>query len=106
MPNPHPVTIHPNLASILLVEDNVIVAFDIKQRLQQLGYQVLDIIASGEEAVEAVARQAPSLILMDIFLDGEMDGIEAAQAILRNAQIPIIFLTGHDDEETLGPASP
>ena len=104
MPNLHPVTIHPNQASILLVEDNVIVAFDMKQRLQQLGYQVQGIIASGEEAIEAVARQAPSLILMDIFLDGEVDGIEAAQAILGNAQIPIIFLTGHDDEETLGRA--
>lgn len=90
--------------SILLVEDNVIVAFDMQQRLQQLGYAVQGIVATGEEAVETVARQEPSLILMDIFLEGRMDGIEAAQKILERSQIPIIFLTGHDDEETLGRA--
>lgn len=94
----------PAQPSILLVEDNVIVAFDMQQRLQQLGYSVQGIVASGEEAVETVARQEPSLILMDIFLDGRMDGIEAAQKILERSQIPIIFLTGHDDEETLGRA--
>ncbi len=94
----------PGQPSILLVEDNVIVAFDMQQRLQQLGYSVQGIVASGEEAVETVARQEPSLILMDIFLEGRMDGIEAAQKILERSQIPIIFLTGHDDEETLGRA--
>jgi len=94
----------PAQPSILLVEDNVIVAFDMQQRLQQLGYAVQGIVASGEEAVETVARQEPSLILMDIFLEGRMDGIEAAQKILERSQIPIIFLTGHDDEETLGRA--
>ena len=90
--------------SILLVEDNAVVAFEMQHRLHQLGYTVQGIIATGEEAVEAVATQPPSLILMDIFLDGPMDGIEAAQRILKNTQIPIIFLTGHDDEETLGRA--
>ena len=102
--NATPPESHENPPSILLVEDNVIVAFDMQQRLQQLGYRVQGIIASGEEAVEEVARQAPSLILMDIFLEGRMDGIEAAQQILRTTQIPIIYLTGHDDEETLGRA--
>jgi len=95
---------HQAAPSILLVEDNVIVAFDMQQRLKQLGYQVQGIIASGEEAIEAVGRKTPSLILMDIFLEGQMDGIEAAQTILKSAQIPIIFLTGHDDEETLNRA--
>lgn len=93
-----------NQPSILLVEDNVIVAFDMQQRLQQLGYRIQGIITSGEEAIDTVSRQAPSLILMDIFLDGRIDGIEAAQAILKTTQIPIIFLTGHDDEETLNRA--
>lgn len=99
-PNTEP----PITTSILLVEDNAIVAFDMQQRLQKLGYQVQGIITSGEEAIAAVSRQAPSLILMDIFLDGRIDGIEAAKAILENTQIPIIFLTAHDDEETLGRA--
>jgi len=94
----------PSQSSILLVEDNVIVAFDMQQRLEQLGYKVQGIITSGEEAIVSVSRQTPSLILMDIFLDGRIDGIEAAQAILKNTQIPIIFLTGHDDEETLNRA--
>ncbi|MGE4440696.1 MAG: putative bifunctional diguanylate cyclase/phosphodiesterase [Desulfomicrobium sp.] len=99
---PLPDPAHPT--RILLVEDNAIVAFDMRQRLQKLGYEVQGIIGSGEEAIKAVARQTPSLILMDIFLDGSIDGIEAAQAILKDKQIPIIFLTGHDDEETLGRA--
>ena len=99
-----PLSKSPQPISILLVEDNAIVAFDMQQRLQKLGYQVQGIIASGEEAMEAVSRQAPSLILMDIFLDGRIDGIETAKAILKDTQIPIIFLTGHDDEETLGRA--
>ena len=94
----------PDKTSILLVEDNAIVAFDMQQRLQKLGYHVQGTVASGEEAIEAVSRRAPSLILMDIFLDGKIDGIEAAKAILENAQIPIIFLTGHDDEQTLNRA--
>lgn len=94
----------PGTISILLVEDNAIVAFDIRQRLQKLGYRVLEAVASGEEAIEAVSRQTPSLILMDIFLEGAIDGIEAAKAILENTRIPIIFLTGHDDEETLNRA--
>ncbi len=91
-------------ANILLVEDNVIVAFDMQTRLEQLGYQVQGIITSGEEAITSVTRQPPSLILMDIYLDGRIDGIEAAQTILRKVQIPIIFLTGHDDEATLNRA--
>lgn len=90
--------------SILLVEDSAIVAFDMQQRLQKLGYDVQGIVASGEEAIAAVARQTPSLILMDIFLEGHIDGIEAAQSILKANQVPIIFLTGHDDEETLNRA--
>ncbi|MBU4526694.1 MAG: EAL domain-containing protein [Desulfomicrobium sp.] len=94
----------PDKTSILLVEDNAIVAFDMQQRLQKLGYHVQGTVASGEEAIKAVSRRAPSLILMDIFLDGKIDGIEAAKAILENAQIPIIFLTGHDDEQTLNRA--
>lgn len=94
----------PDTISILLVEDNAIVAFDMRQRLQKLGYRVLESVASGEEAIEAVSRQAPSLVLMDIFLEGAIDGIEAAKAILEKTRIPIIFLTGHDDEETLNRA--
>lgn len=94
----------PDKTSILLVEDNAIVAFDMQQRLQKLGYHIQGTVASGEEAIEAVSRRAPSLILMDIFLDGKIDGIEAAKAILENTQIPIIFLTGHDDEQTLNRA--
>ena len=99
-----PLLNNPQPTSILLVEDNAIVAFDMQQRLQKLGYDVQGIIASGEEAIKAVSRRPPSLILMDIFLEGRIDGIETAEAILKDTQIPIIFLTGHDDEETLGRA--
>jgi diguanylate cyclase (GGDEF)-like protein len=101
---PTPAPVPAQKTTILLVEDNAIVAFDMQQRLQKLGYQVLGTVASGEEAIETVSLRAPSLILMDIFLDGRIDGIEAAKAILEKTQIPIIFLTGHDDEETLNRA--
>lgn len=97
-------TVAPGSADILLVEDDSIVAMAMQHSLSKLGYTVHDIVTSGEEAISAVAKHQPAIILMDIFLDGHIDGIETAETILRQAQIPIIFLTGHDDEETLNRA--
>jgi signal transduction histidine kinase len=88
-------------AKILVVEDQRIVAKDIAKRLENLGYAVVDSITSGEEAIEKVAQTTPDLVLMDIRLKGEMDGIEAAEKIRDDFDIPVIYLTAYADENTL-----
>ena len=85
---------------ILVVEDEKIVALDIKGMLSRLGFDVLDIVSTGEKAIQMVTNKKPDLILMDIMLKGELDGINAAQHIIKHYNIPIIFLTAHSDQET------
>ena len=68
-------------ASILVVEDERIVAFDLKQQLEALGYRVAAVVPSGELAVERASELKPDLVLMDIHLEGAMDGVEAAERI-------------------------
>ena len=86
---------------ILVVEDESIVAMDIKHRLESMGYIVPAITSSGEEAVKKTAETNPDLVLMDIVLKGEMDGIDAAQQIKDNLDIPVVYLTAYSDEKTL-----
>lgn len=86
---------------ILIVEDESIVALDLRYRLDNLGYEVSDIVASGEEAIEKTADLAPDLILMDIRLAGKMDGVEAAAQIRDRWGIPVIYITAYADEETV-----
>ncbi|MCI0497337.1 MAG: PAS domain S-box protein [Thermoplasmata archaeon] len=86
---------------ILVVEDEKIVAKDIQFRVRGLGFTVPAIAATGEEAVEKARQLNPDLILMDIKLKGEMDGIEAAGRIREFLDIPIIFLTAYSDRKTL-----
>ncbi len=88
-------------AQILVVEDEIIVAKSIQKRLESLGYSVPAVVASGEEAVEIAAEAQPDLVLMDIRLKGDMDGIEAAGHIQTSHDIPIVYLTAYADEETL-----
>ena len=88
----------------MIVEDECIVAEDLRMLLQRLGYTVNNISSSGERALETVKRQAPDLILMDIHLDGDLDGIETTNRIRSLYDIPIIFLTAYADETTLGRA--
>jgi PAS domain S-box-containing protein len=83
--------------SILVVEDEGIVAEDLAEVLRNMGHDVAGITATGEEAVELAHRHRPALILMDIHLAGAMDGIAAAQQIHRECQIPVLFLTAHSD---------
>lgn len=87
-------------SKILVVEDEVIVAKDIKASLQSLGYTV-PVAASGEEAIKKAAELSPDLVLMDIRLKGDIDGIEAAEQIYTRFRIPIIYLTAHSDGSTL-----
>jgi CheY-like chemotaxis protein len=91
-------------AKILLAEDENIVALDIKSRLISLGYAVLAVVSSGEDAIRKAAETRPDLVLMDIKLKGEMDGIEAAAQIKARFDIPVIYLTAYVDKDTMGRA--
>ena len=86
---------------ILIVEDERIVADDIKMRLQKLGYAVPGIVFSGEEAVKKAGDIRPDLVLMDIVLEGEMDGTKVASIIRSRFNIPVVYLTAYSDEKTL-----
>ncbi|MBF0477741.1 MAG: response regulator [Deltaproteobacteria bacterium] len=88
-------------ARILLVEDEFIIARNIQRDVTDLGYQVCGIAATGEEAVKLAAEKKPDLILMDIMLAGEMDGIQAAHQIGIQCAIPVIYLTAFADKEVL-----
>jgi PAS domain S-box-containing protein len=86
---------------ILVVEDEAVTAMDLKSNLIHLGYDVLSIITSGEDAVRKTSELLPDLVLMDITLAGPMSGIEAADEIRNSQAIPVVFLTAHADAETI-----
>jgi len=86
---------------ILVVEDERLVAVDIKHRLERLGYSVVRVVADGIGAISATKELAPHLVLMDIGLQGAMDGIEAADEIGNISDIPIIFVTANADDTVL-----
>ncbi len=90
-----------NPTSILIVEDERVIAFHLKHQLEGLGYRVAAVSASGEQAVDKVGQLRPDLVLMDIHLEGALDGIEAAGRIHSNYRIPVVFLTAHAEDETL-----
>lgn len=87
--------------NILIVEDEALVALDIEECLLNLGYNVAAKVGSGEEAISTAKKVQPDLILMDIMLQGGIDGIEAASAIRSEIAKPVIFLTAHADQATL-----
>jgi PAS domain S-box-containing protein len=86
---------------ILVVEDEAIVAFDFKQRLQRLGYTIVGVAHDGEEAVWKTQSTKPDLILMDINLGDGISGIETAMLIRKNQDLPIIYVTANSDEDTV-----
>ncbi|MCA9970035.1 MAG: response regulator [Anaerolineales bacterium] len=86
---------------IFIVEDESIVALDLQNRLRRLGYDIVGSATAGETAVAQAAALKPDLVMMDIQLKGEMDGITAAQTIRSQMDVPIIFLTAYADEATL-----
>ncbi|HAQ69458.1 MAG TPA: DNA-binding response regulator [Flavobacteriales bacterium] len=90
--------------NILVVEDESIVAKDIQVCLRKLGYDVVGVVSSGEEAVEKAEEFDLDLIMMDIMLKGEMSGIEAAEIIRKKKSIPVIFLTAYTDRNTVDKA--
>jgi PAS domain S-box-containing protein len=88
-------------ARILIVEDDRIVARDLQQRLLAFGYSVVGVTPCGEEAVRLALEARPDLVLMDIRLEGPLDGISAAEQIRSRCQAPVVYLTAYADEETL-----
>lgn len=92
------------MANILIVEDESIVAKDIQQTLEKLGYNVLATLPEGEKAVEFVKTTVPDLIFMDIMLKGNMTGIDTASQIHKDLSVPIIYLTAYADKDTLSKA--
>lgn len=88
-------------AKILVVEDEIIVASDIKNCLERSGYTVPAVVLYGEQAIEKVAEYQPDLVLMDIMLKGDINGVEAAQEIIKRFKIPVVYLTAHCDTNIL-----
>ena len=94
------------LIKILVVEDEMIIAAKISMQLTSLGYEVTGILPRGEQAIQQVKENKPDIILLDINLKGQLDGIETAVQIQQFAQIPIIYLTANSDEATFNRAKP
>lgn len=86
---------------VLVVEDELLVAADIEESLEILGYRVVGTVATGKDAIESVEKNLPDVILMDIMLKGDMNGIEAANIIRKKHDVPIIYLTANADLGTI-----
>jgi PAS domain S-box-containing protein len=93
------------MTNVLIVEDEKIVVWDIKEALEKLGHNVFEGGATGEEAIQTASTIRPDLVLMDIQLEGEMNGITAAAEIYRRFNIPVVYLTAYADEQTLAQAT-
>jgi two-component system, response regulator PdtaR len=92
--------------SILIVEDELIIAEDISSKLTRLGYKVLGVAVSADEAIAKIRQNPPDLLLLDIHLQGAIDGIELARLVSDDWDIPFIYLTAHADEPTYTRAIP
>ena len=89
---------------IMLVENERIVALHLRQQLSKLGYEVVGVVASGEQALERVRELEPDVVLMDIHIEGELDGIETAARLPNDLQIPVVYLTAYSEAATLARA--
>ncbi|MDM7925584.1 MAG: PAS domain S-box protein [bacterium] len=87
--------------NVLIVEDESIIARDLEIRLKAIGYRCAGIVSSGEKAIEAAGKRDIDLVLMDIHLQGRIDGIEAARRLQQDFRLPVVFLSGYSDRSTL-----
>lgn len=92
-------------ARIMIVEDENIIAEDMKVTLQCYGYEIVAIADSGEKAIIEAENKKPDLILMDIMLKGELDGIETAEKIKKKSGIQVVYLTAYSNDSTITKAS-
>jgi CheY-like chemotaxis protein len=88
-------------AKVMIVEDEAVVALHLRQELTKLGYTVAGVATNGDQALKMVEEVFPDVILMDIHIQGEMDGIATAQKIPRYLHIPVIYLTAYSEDSTL-----
>ena len=86
---------------ILIIEDEALVARDIQSRLRQLGYEVAGLAHNPRQALELARQAKPNLLICDIHLKDEVDGIQVAETITRDVPMPVIFLTAYSDRETV-----
>jgi DNA-binding NarL/FixJ family response regulator len=91
-------------ANIMVVEDEGVVSIDIRNMLKNAGYGIAAVAFQGDEAIKKAEQSSPDLVLMDIGLKGDIDGIEAAKKIRDRFRIPVVFLTGFADEVTMSKA--
>jgi CheY-like chemotaxis protein len=89
------------MKKILLVEDEIILVFILKRFLERMGYQVVGVVADADAAIEAVGQYQPDLIIMDVFINGNRDGIETAGIIRNVSNVPVIFTTSCPDRMTI-----
>ncbi len=92
-------------AKAMIVEDEVIAAMATERMLKKLGFEVCGNVTSGEEALETMDEECPDLVIMDIRLDGELDGIETSMLMKQNRDVPVIFVTAYSDDSTVSRAS-
>ena len=94
-----------NSPKIVIVEDEMIMALSLKRALGKIGFGDIEILNSGQEALEKIPEILPDLILMDIFLCDEVDGIEVIEAVHKTTHIPVIYISASSDTETFERAS-
>ena len=87
----------PTTPRALIVEDETLIAEELRQRLSYLGFSVIATVGSADEGIAIATRERPDLVLMDIRLKGEKDGVQAAQEIREKVDVPIVYLTAYSD---------
>jgi len=92
-------------AKVMIVEDEVIAAMATERMLKKLGFEVCGNVTSGEEALETMDDKCPDVVIMDIRLDGELDGIETFMLIKRQRDVPVIYVTAYSDDTTVDRAN-
>src|SRR6266536_2039149 len=88
----------------LIIEDEILIAEELRERLSRLGFYVIAAVDSADEGIAIATRERPDLVLMDIRLKGEKDGVQAAKEIRQHVDVPIVYLTAHSDELTVNRA--
>ena len=87
--------------NILIVEDDRVLSLMLSRMIQRLGHEVASSVTKGEDAIRVVGNSTVDLILMDIMLEGEIDGIEAMKTIRQTSDVPVIYVTGNSDRSTI-----
>ncbi len=96
-----PADVTPSAPRALIVEDETLIAEELRERLARLGFSVIASVASADEGIAIATRERPDLVLMDIRLKGRKDGVQAAREIRKQVDVPIVYLTAYSDQLTV-----